>query len=385
MRDYKCKYSCVYRQGGGYVAETYSTVVALAGKWVYQVLPSSSPDPDPPCVRTDTENIDGWTKNEIKDTLRSRGISVTGKNRKAELLKLLQDTIAQNDHALPPVIPFVECGCPQSEVSALVCSWCAVISRCTEPKFTDASIAELDLYIKYFLSSWDSFESKKMLHKDSSKSKPSWTASSNFPALLNLSSQIKKFGPPRSIWEGGERGEGVVKQLKPLVRGFASNNWDVDLLNNFYSRRSIKNLCDDYGLCTPTGGDDPRRKMFKTYAENDIEMLIENHDVISCVVISDVKILVMTRGNRGVLLGREVILPGGSVVHCGAVYHRLLFHAATKIDITAITENKSGIGLRYCCLLPLYADIESRKNHYYIRSSDWRELNESGEWTLPLI
>ena len=86
-----------------------------------------------------------------------------------------------------------------------------------------------------------------MLHKDSSKSKPSWTASSNFPALLNLSSQIKKFGPPRSIWEGGEPGEGVVKQLKPLVRVFASNNWDVDLLNNFYSRRSIKNLCDDYG------------------------------------------------------------------------------------------------------------------------------------------
>ena len=246
-------------------------------------MPSSSPNPDPPCVRTDIKNIDRWTKNDIKDTLRSRGISVTGK-KKAELLKLLQDTIAQNDHALPPVIPFVERGCPQSEVSALVCSWCAVTSRCMEPKFSDASIAELVLYIKYFLSSWDSFESKIMLHQDSSKSKPSWTVRSNFPALLNLSTQIKKFGPPQSIWEGGERGAGVVKQLKPLVRGFASNTWDLDLLDNFYSRRSIKNLCDDYGLCTPMGGDNPRRKMFKTYAENDIEMLIENHDVISRVI-----------------------------------------------------------------------------------------------------
>lgn len=50
--------------------------------------------------------------------------------------------------------------------------------------------------------------------------------------------------------------EGVVKQLMPLVSGIASDNWDVYLLDIFYFHRSI-----DYGLCTPTGGDDQRRNI----------------------------------------------------------------------------------------------------------------------------
>ena len=89
------------------------------------------------------------------------------------------------------------------------------------PAFTDSSIDELDEYIKYFLSSWDSFERKTLNHQESNRSKPSWVNSSNFPGLLNLPLQIRKFGPPRSIWEGGERGEGIVKRLKPQQEGWA--------------------------------------------------------------------------------------------------------------------------------------------------------------------
>ena len=97
---------------------------------------------------------------------------------------------------------------------------------------------------------------KTFLHQDSSQSKPFRTISSIFPALLNLSTQIKKFGPPRSIWGAVNEG-GCRKAIDATCKyGIASDNWDVYLLDIFYFHRSI-----DYGLCTPTGGDDQHRNI----------------------------------------------------------------------------------------------------------------------------
>ena len=40
---------------------------------------------------------------------------------------------------------------------------------------------------------------------------------SNLHGLLNLPEQIKKFGPLRMYWEGGYKGEGILRSLKPLM------------------------------------------------------------------------------------------------------------------------------------------------------------------------
>ena len=110
----------IQSQGGGYVVETYSTVIALAGKWIYQVLLSSAPDPELPRVRTDIENLDGFTREDLKKVLKSRGVAFSSSARKGELL-LLQVIITKNDNKLRAEIPFIECGCPQNEVTQMIC------------------------------------------------------------------------------------------------------------------------------------------------------------------------------------------------------------------------------------------------------------------------
>ena len=46
-----------------------------------------------------------------------------------------------------------------------------------------------------------------------------WCAKSNFICLLNLPDTMRRYGPLRLLWEGGDCGEGVLCTVKPLVSG----------------------------------------------------------------------------------------------------------------------------------------------------------------------
>ena len=48
--------------------------------------------------------------------------------------------------------------------------------------------------------------------------KPIWISKSNFMSLLNLPKQMKQFGPLRLYWEGGWKGEGIIQEIKCLIR-----------------------------------------------------------------------------------------------------------------------------------------------------------------------
>ena len=40
---------------------------------------------------------------------------------------------------------------------------------------------------------------------------------SNLHGLLNLPDQIRSYGPLRIWWEGGYKGKGILRSIKPLI------------------------------------------------------------------------------------------------------------------------------------------------------------------------
>ena len=48
--------------------------------------------------------------------------------------------------------------------------------------------------------------------------KPIWISRSNLLSLLNLPEQMRFFGPLRLYWEGGWKGEGIIQEIKEIIR-----------------------------------------------------------------------------------------------------------------------------------------------------------------------
>ena len=78
---------------------------------------------------------------------------------------------------------------------------------------------ELIDYIKCFLSSCDLFENTAFKLDGSD---PFWYKKSNFLSLLNLPSQISKFGSLRNYWEGSQ--ERSIQQIRPFLIGMRSSS-----------------------------------------------------------------------------------------------------------------------------------------------------------------
>ena len=73
--------------------------------------------------------------------------------------------------------------------------------------------------------------------------KKTWLSSYNFVCLLNLPDQIKKLGPIRNQWEGGPRGEGFLRTVKPMTPGTTRLHWQRHLLTNLVKHKSNVVIC----------------------------------------------------------------------------------------------------------------------------------------------
>ena len=69
--------------------------------------------------------------------------------------------------------------------------------------------------------------------------KHTWLSHYNFLCLLNLPEQIKMLGPLRNRYEGGVRGEGFLREVKPMISSTARKNWRRNLLSNLMKHKSV--------------------------------------------------------------------------------------------------------------------------------------------------
>jgi hypothetical protein len=125
-------------------------------------------------------------------------------------------------------------------VNAVIVSLNAMVARTMVLEVTDEVVLDLDRHIKIFLSCVDRFD-EGMRASSLTRKKPLWIQSSNFIALLNLPKAMQRFGPPRELWEGGPRGEGILRELKPLIRGLRGN-WAKNALTRFYQNRAFDDI-----------------------------------------------------------------------------------------------------------------------------------------------
>ena len=67
---------------------------------------------------------------------------------------------------------------------------------------------------------------------------PVWVTQYNCQSLLNLPEQIETLGPIRNRWEGGKRGEGFLRTVKPIVKN-GMKNWQKNLFLNILRQKTL--------------------------------------------------------------------------------------------------------------------------------------------------
>ena len=66
----------------------------------------------------------------------------------------------------------------------------------------------------------------------------------NFLTLLNIPDSIEQFGPPRSVWEGGEMGEGSIPKLKQRIHNLKPN-FAHNAMKSYYEEQTMVSLIDE--------------------------------------------------------------------------------------------------------------------------------------------
>ncbi|KAL3943124.1 MAG: hypothetical protein SGARI_000048 [Bacillariaceae sp.] len=139
-------------------------------------------------------------------------------------------------------------------VRKAIWSYAAVVARVMQDKYTSHLVEETECYIKVFLSDIEYLDSHL---RGNSKRKPRIETTGNLIYLLRLPEFMRDFGPLREFWEGGIRGEGIFRYLKPLVRkGVHNPGVPQALLSKYYSDLFLTWILDDRKMNQDNDEDD---------------------------------------------------------------------------------------------------------------------------------
>ena len=87
-------------------------------------------------------------------------------------------------------------------------------------------------YAKLFLSKMNDID--KVLNKDdTTPSKPIYLAKYNLISLIRAMNQLKEYNSARYVHEGGPEGEGIVKELRPLVPAGLKDHFAKNLIDSW--------------------------------------------------------------------------------------------------------------------------------------------------------
>jgi hypothetical protein len=209
----------------------------------------------------------------------------------------------------------------------------------------------------------------------------------NFLALLNLPYNMLMFGPLRLLWEGDNKGEGILRWVKPLIHGLGKN-WAYNALRWFYVRKALDSIARRFENNGDDGGqtyDDPRERgeryhAFHVYTEEEARLDFAQAAALSVVGLEDGSFGVAIKGGK--VLELEKLGGAPAATACGAEYWGWALGQLTDdIDLA-----KDG-AIRHACLFLRYLDPDTAApavdSHFYAITSEWLELLSSGEVGLP--
>jgi hypothetical protein len=223
------------------------------------------------------------------------------------------------------------------------------------------------------------------------------TATHNCMCLLNIPTAMATYGPLRDLWEGGPRGEGILRTIKPLLQQGLTQNWEYNLLAKVHIKQQLQNLLvpqeatitPSVLLCSPESLKDRSRNFHKyktlTDATVDVKQLVCcNKHPVSVILLNDGKengtiYCVVNNYDTVVEISRDPSCP--TINKFGLTYHKFTV-AANTLEwegqvIPTLLDTSAKIG--YGILLPLLnlADNTERSRMFALASSNWLFLTQS--------
>ena len=267
-------------------------------------------------------------------------------------------------------------------VNNVICSLVALVSRVMCDSCSTQLVDSVDRHTQLFLNFYGILD--KFLTKDGNKG---WVSHYNFLCSLNIPDMMSQYGPLRNLWEGGFRGEGFIRIVKPLVANGLRKSWAKSLMTR------ILKLMAFYRLKNPLGnsGDvDDLEELF-----DDIELEARDpiredknwHPYKSVTEIS-------TKFQDGKPLSC-VMYEGSTVLYCRtAEKEKPIKRATYRCQKVGMHYHSYALGeerevspkesiKKFCLLLPMLTDkglpkrIHASSSHTAI-NSDWEVMQQDG-------
>jgi len=350
-----------YNKGtfGGWVAENWIAYLRVC-KWIYGQVDTLKSDP---LYKAPDKNVSTWNMKENVAWLRAHGISYEGNASEVKTkVKRLKGSINE-----PKVIGPTG-GSFQNVVNVLN-SMIRMISLLMSDKMTDDTAIQCECSIKIYLSMVNKLDNE--LPKENGM-KPCWVSKSNFLSLLNLPKQMRLYGPMRRYWEGGYRGEGLIQDLKPLIKNGLCLNWQVNTLKFFYNLRALSFFDEETKNGTKINSKKNYYGMHHVYDSiKNIEKIYQRREVLS-----------IYQQNNNVFLVR---VDKETSIQIVKAEHRQdlgkMSYFKWNIHPNEILKNLVSMDtIRHCLLLPLLFQEKGIEHDgiYACIDSDWNELQEKG-------
>ena len=260
-----------YNKGtfGGWVAENWIAYLRIC-KWIYGQLDVLKSDP---LYKAPDKNKNTWNMKENVAWLKAHGITHEGNASEVKTkVRQLKGSVNEPNLIGPTGGSF------QNVVNVLN-SMIRMISLLMSDTMTDDIATQCECSIKIYLSMVNKLD--KVLPKENGL-KPCWVSKSNFLSLLNLPKQMRLYGPMRRYWEGGYRGEGLIQDLKPLIKNGLCLNWQRNTLKRFYNLRALSFFDDETKKGSKTKIKNSYYGMHHMYTSiNNIELMYQQHEVLS--------------------------------------------------------------------------------------------------------
>ena len=221
---------------GGWVSENYLALVRIF-KWIYAPIQQREVE-DTPFVEPETPQRQ-WNKDVNVKWLRLRGLNASGSAE--EVRDRVAEYLAQP--AIPALLP--PRGGSSKQVLRTLNRFADMVCLLMDKHSDETHVRNVEVYVRLFLSEYTEF-AEQLYGVVPDNLSPAWISKYNFMSLLNLSEQIKEVGPLRTLWEGGTRGEGYLRHVKPIIKTGLKKNWQTPLMENLLRSKSMATLTREF-------------------------------------------------------------------------------------------------------------------------------------------
>jgi hypothetical protein len=388
---------------GGYVAENYQAL-GMVMPWLSHILDEE--DMQPPdkshLVPGDESNFVEWNGKVCKAWLQARGFTGLGKWSAEKAQTRVREYKNGSLDKIPALVSESSRNLRKEVVRHLMYT---ANSFCSTIMLTDLNgvLAKnrAQAILSVFLYYYEMVD--EAIHP--ARKEPIWIAKYNMLGLFRVPQHFVRHHHVRNLYEGGQIGEGIVKDLRKFCPRGVRDGWSANLINAFFRQRSMEGLKKEVSAVWS-----PEWVLFDQEPQEAISLSgfekkkFRRYSHIQEVIMSLTKgyplsVVVLLRESDSTFHPFFVVATMASwtlyllkITEGGTRYDQngFLYFPVEIVDEPAAVHSKSMLaveGYKFHCygvLIPELWTGEKHKNNcrYAVLSEDWEQLDdEINTWT----